>query len=671
MAFRTCVCHFNQIFPHVPRPGGTTLRAQSAMQADVLVLGHDAAGLEGVRNIDVLGEVLGRRLEVGAQLSFGGVGQEGDAVHRADVDAGVAFDAQRGDEYGLDVAVEAAFRLLKGELRVEAKLNLGLDILERHDLVAQRHAEALVGRDLVVVAPLVDAHLLAHHIDGWKRTNVNVLAGEHHVDRYGGLVAVGDRPDDVLRAECGVAAEEHLRVGRAHGLGIDFGHVPFVEFDADVALDPGKRILLADGDEDIVAGNMLVGFAGRDKVAPAFGIVLGFHLFEDDAGEAAIIVGESFGYQEIEDRDAFVHRVLLLPWRGLHLFEAGTHHDGDLFAAEPARGTAAVHGGVAAAEHDDALADLVDVAERNAGQPVDADVDVFGRFLAARNIEVTTARGAGADKDSVEILGKQLPEAVDALPAAELHAEIENVAAFLVDDGLRQAEPRNLRADHAACLGVAVEHHAGVTKRCEIAGNREGGRAAADKRDALSVLACGRAWQAGPDVVLEIGGDALEAADCHRLLLDTTAPARRLTGPVASATKHAGKHIRFPVDHIGVGVAPGCDQANVFRNWRVRRTSPLAINYLVEIVGRRNVGWFHTLLMQRSLPAGACDDPLTIPPPGFIVDWPFRTAAITIAYYTNRNCLLYQINVSKVRRVNSGDQLRPHDHTLHHIKMTH
>src|SRR6266852_8543659 len=34
----------------------------------------------------------------------------------------------------------------------------------------------------------------------------------------------------------------------------------------------------------------------------------------------------------------------------------------------------------------------------------------------------------------------------------------------------------------------------------------------------------------------------------------------------------------------------------------------------------------------------------------------FRTAAITIAYYTNRNYLLYQIDVSKVRGVNSGDQ---------------
>src|SRR5258708_33128191 len=250
---------------------------------------------------------------------------------------------------------------------------------------------------------------------------------------------------------------------------------------------------------------MVVGLARRDKVAPAFGIVFDFHLFEGDAGEAAVIVRESLGYQEIEERDAFGHRVLLLPWRGLHLFEAGAHDDRDLFAAEPARGTAAVHRSVAAAEHDDALADLVDVAERNAGQPVDADMDVLGGFLAARNLEVAPARSAGTHKDGLEILGEQRSEAIDALAAAELDAEIENVAAFLVDDGLRQAEPRNLRADHAACLGVAVEHNAGVTERCEIARDPERSWAAADERDALAIVACGRPLQAGLDFILQIG----------------------------------------------------------------------------------------------------------------------------------------------------------------------
>src|SRR5579883_3396199 len=79
-------------------------------------------------------------------------------------------------------------------------------------------------------------------------------------------MAVGDRPDDVLWTECGVAAEEHLRVSRAHRPGIDLGHVPFVELDADIALDPGKRILLANSDEHIVAGNVLVWLARWDRL---------------------------------------------------------------------------------------------------------------------------------------------------------------------------------------------------------------------------------------------------------------------------------------------------------------------------------------------------------------------------------------------------------------------
>src|SRR2546430_16828934 len=57
--------------------------------------------------------------------------------------------------------------------------------------------------------------------------------------------------------------------------------------------------------------------------------------------------------QEIEDRDVLVDRVFLLPRRGLHLLEAGAHDHLDVLAAEPARGAAAVHRGVAAAEHDD------------------------------------------------------------------------------------------------------------------------------------------------------------------------------------------------------------------------------------------------------------------------------------------------------------------------------
>ena len=77
---------------------------------------------------------------------------EGDAVHRADVDAGVALDAERCREHGLHVAVQAAPGFGKRQLRVEAELDLGLDVGERDLVLPMRHRVALVERHLVFVA---------------------------------------------------------------------------------------------------------------------------------------------------------------------------------------------------------------------------------------------------------------------------------------------------------------------------------------------------------------------------------------------------------------------------------------------------------------------------------------------------------------------------------------
>ena len=172
-------------------------------------------------------------------------------------------------------------------------------------------------------------------------------------------------------------------------------------------------------------------------------------------------------------------------------------------------------------------------------------------------------------------------------------AEIEDVVAFLVDHRLRQAEFRDLRAHHAAGFRILVEHDAFVAERREIARHRERSRAAADQRDALAVLLFDGLGQAVADVVLEVGGDALEPADRDRLFLDAAAPAGRLARAIAGASENSRKHIRFPVDHVGVAVAARGDQTDVFRNRRMRRTGPLTIHDFVEIIRDRNIGWFH------------------------------------------------------------------------------
>src|SRR5207253_6588813 len=87
-------------------------------------------------------------------------------------------------------------------------------------------------------------------------------------------------------------------------------------------------------------------------------------------------------------------------------------------------------------------------------------------------------------EDRVPALVDETLQAVDAMSAAEFDAEVEDVATLLVDDGFRQAEARDLGADHAARLGVLVEDHAVIAERREIARDRERGGAATHQGDA-------------------------------------------------------------------------------------------------------------------------------------------------------------------------------------------
>src|SRR5690606_7938543 len=126
-------------------------------------------------------------------------------------------------------------------------------------------------------------------------------------------------------------------------------------------------------------------------------VVLGAHALEPHPGQAPAGVFEGLGHAEVEDRDALVHRVLLLPWTGLHLVEARAHDDLDVLAAQAPRRTAAVHRGVAAAQHQHPATDAGDVAEVDVGQPVEADVDAGRALPATRQVEVAPARRAAAD----------------------------------------------------------------------------------------------------------------------------------------------------------------------------------------------------------------------------------------------------------------------------------
>ena len=80
-----------------------------------------------------------------------------------------------------------------------------------------------------------------------------------------------------------------------------------------------------------------------------------------------------------------------------------------------------------------------------------------------------------------------------------------------------------------------------------------------------------------------VGGSSLQAADGDGLaVFEAAAAAGRLAGAIACASQNRGEHIRFAIEHVGVGETPLRDQADIFGDIRVGRARPLAVdNFMV------------------------------------------------------------------------------------------
>src|SRR6266850_7579919 len=115
-------------------------------------------------------------------------------------------------------------------------------------------------------------------------------------------------------------------------------------------------------------------------------------------------------------------------------------------------------------------------------------MDVVGCHLAARNVEIASPRRATADENRIPIVGQQRLEATDEFPETGFHPHVEDQVDLLVGDRFGQAKARDLRAHHAAALGVAVEKHTVVAERQQIACDGQRGGSGADEGDVLAVL---------------------------------------------------------------------------------------------------------------------------------------------------------------------------------------
>src|SRR5690606_18243626 len=114
-------------------------------------------------------------------------------------------------------------------------------------------------------------------------------------------------------------------------------------------------------------------------------------------------------------------------------------HHLHVLRAEAERAAAAIHRRVADADDEHALADAVDVPERDRLEPLDADVDTAG-LVAAGNAQILTLRRAAADEDRVVALREERAHALHRRRKPEVRPHVDDVADFLVQHGRGQTK---------------------------------------------------------------------------------------------------------------------------------------------------------------------------------------------------------------------------------------
>src|SRR5271154_5484052 len=98
------------------------------------------------------------------------------------------------------------------------------------------------------------------------------------------------------------------------------------------------------------------------------------------------------------------------------------------------------------------------MAEGDAGEPVNANVDVRPGLASTRYFEVAAARRAAADENRVVAFAHEAFQTVDATLRNELTAGRQRVTDLFVDHIVGQPKLGNLPANHAAGARIGAEH---------------------------------------------------------------------------------------------------------------------------------------------------------------------------------------------------------------------
>ena len=477
-------------------------------------------------------------------------------------------------EQGAGTAGTDALHALGADGAVEAALGLG------HGLLGGEAGVDLVPGDLASRAGEV-RHGQTRHDGGLLEDGVfglglgqlvvlygeEVLAAQEVVDAARGAAARGDGLDGRPRAGSrAVAAGEHALGAGAEG-GLVGEDLAALDGDALGAFDEVLDHALADGEDDGVALELVLGAGDGHRRAPAARVGLAERAGQelDLAGAAGGVGDDLRRHAGAVEGDALVQALAELVVGGRHALVVLDAVDGDLLGAQAQGRAAGVEGHVAAADDDDVLAHVDLLAER--GGLEQAHRVEHARGVRARDGQRAATLQADGEVHGLVAAAVLLHEAVDrevhagGLAALQVDAEREHAVDVLLQGGLGQAVLGDAEAQHAARLGLALEHGDGVAEQGQVAGGGEAAGTGADHGDLLLERDRGLVGQRHV-VVGVVAHEALEAGDGDGRL-DLPARAVGLALVRADTPADGGEGVGLTGDRVRLREALVGDESHV------------------------------------------------------------------------------------------------------------
>ena len=207
-----------------------------------------------------------------------------------------------------------------------------------------------------------------------------------------------------------------------------------------------------------------------------------------------------------------------------------------------------VDGHVAAAHHDGAAGQRVDLATVDLAQEVDGYGHVLG--ILARNTGKAATLAANSHVEGLKALLAQLVErhiATDLHAIAELGAHQANDLDLGLDNVLLQLKAENTVGEHTARALVLLEHDRLVALLGQVESAGQAGRTGTDDGDLLVEAAGTRRghhrWDiAGRGIQIALGDELLDLVDSHGGV-HTAASADILTAAVAHTAADSGQRV--------------------------------------------------------------------------------------------------------------------------------